>query len=108
MNREIKFRVWSTVHNNWTEFECFVGNGYVGLEEYSEDYITQQFTGLKDKNNKEIYEGDIVKTSLSHMFRKNIFEVTYYLNRFVPDDICDTADIEVIGNIFENPNLLKK
>ena len=105
MNREIKFRVWK----NNTMLQ--VGDGvlkeiYFDENNWNEDKdgVLMQYIGLKDKNGKEIYEGDIIKTPLSHMFRSNIYEVKYHQNRFTPDDICD-GDVEIIGNIFENPNL---
>lgn len=106
--REIKFRLWDKEYNkiiDWTEF-LFRRFTFDYLIEHSDKFIIQQFTGLTDKNGREIYEGDIIKTESSSMFRKNIYEIKYYQNRFTPDDICDKNDIEVVGNIFENPELL--
>ena len=111
-NRELKFRMldvnagkfWNA-GVGWDMYSLFVA--YRELLTDISKYKLLQYTGLKDKNGKEIYEGDIVKTSLSHMFRSNIYEVKYYENRFTPDDICDKEDVEVIGNIFENEELLK-
>ena len=130
MNREIKFRVWDLEEKRFIEWfnadpmiNCSVGSIYCYERTKNEDgsygpdtftnkresdkrLIVQQYTGLKDKNNKEIYEGDIVRTSLHYMFRPNVHVVTYSKNRFVPDDISDASDVEVIGNKFEHPDLL--
>ena len=116
-NREIKFRVW---HHSFSRFltqdEWFLAlDGKLLFTDFTtdewrivdSDYTIQQYTGLKDKNDKEIYEGDIVKTEFGHMFSSNIHVVEYIKNRFVPDDVCDTDGVEVIGNIFENLDLVK-
>ena len=103
MNREIKFRVWDNFNEQFLKSDTGKLNP---LYQPIENYIIQQWTGLLDKNGKEIYEGDIIKTPLAHMFRSNIYEVKYHQNRFTPDDICD-GDVEIIGNIFENKDLLK-
>ena len=101
----------------------------------SERFVIQQYTGLKDKNKREIYEGDIVKESYKHikgfLFSGNVIEnseleepIIYIseikwcpiytgfmverksntIGRIFPRD---TNNLEVIGNIFENPDLLK-
>lgn len=76
-----------------------------------------QYTGLKDKNDKEIYEGDIVKYLLPHPEPENYEEYTEEVN-YVDGCFCvegytplyATTDwnVEVIGNIYENPELLVK
>jgi len=80
------------------------------------DLNWQQFTGLKDKSGKEIYEGDIIKYT-QHLFNTNpdnfptkTKEVKW---RASPGawNVYETAtgesDVEIIGNIFENPNALQ-
>ena len=81
--------------------------------------VLMQYTGLKDKNGKEIYEGDIVQVNHPHKNRKYRGQVIWNEYRWtgkdfffphldVPQDLfCEgTEYIEVIGNIYENPELL--
>jgi len=85
------------------------------------EYAFQQFTGLLDKNGKEIYAGDIVTGITVFSGFKNgevdseIFDFTGVITFKDGSFQCDSADfplncyenIKVIGNIFENPELLK-
>lgn len=114
MGREIKFRAWDTaakkfytpiisVSGKSTDFD---DNVYTYIE-YADPLM--QYTGLKDKHGVEIYEGDIVIRTSYH---NNLKEVVEYRNYgFYPLSLVGfNSDyihvLEVIGNIYENPELL--
>jgi uncharacterized phage protein (TIGR01671 family) len=131
MNREIKFRAW----DKFTKKMVFEGFNVIGevtcfncIEQYGDqhpnpiyetsiarlnDFTLMQYTGLKDKNGKEIYEGDIVTFS-GTMCDTAICLVEFYEGRFIfrlDDfswrDIMGWRNVEILGNIYENPELLK-
>lgn len=103
--------------NNW---KCGVDGGTKeNIENYLDDpeSILMQYTGLKDKNGKEIYEGDILKMP-SFNPELNIVRFDrggFYLEPITGIESHFWSDIkyaeddgsEVIGNIYENPELLK-
>lgn len=126
--REIKFRVWHVIE--WDEDDKPTKYQMTydwAFEEYGtlNDQLSSvpgimQYTGLKDKNGREIYEGDVVSYKQVERFGESVNTYTttvkYEDYGFVPmrynvvceDDFysCHIEEIEVIGNIHENPELL--
>lgn len=116
--RTIKFRVWDKDKGmsrsfNFNEIGEDNGRQYIdGYGRIYEDMIYMQFTGLLDKNGKEIYEGDIVQyggmKAQVHWDKYMWNVVDYYNSSFdSPGDAFSEGVFEIIGNIYENPNLLK-
>lgn len=157
MNREIKFRAWDSVHNRMIYLKDCVSFGHInefdvyelyfeenvlkcrGYKEYDNDFgggiadetdlAIMQYTGLKDKNGVEIYEGDIVRYYHKTFFKKKGEEVFDFKNEkcyvvwdiggacFILNkrkdkatnkayidilDMSESDNIEIIGNIYEN------
>lgn len=112
MEREIKFRAWS--RENKIMVTC--NQVPVGMLNKYDDPV-MQFTGLLDKNGKEIFEGDIIKNKWGHNVEVKIEEITHsdWEDSFAgfgfgmpTHDIEDyKKEIEIIGNIYENPELIK-
>jgi len=119
--REIKFRAWDNLRKKMlckgVKFMIYEDGSWSGVDAISggvlveEDDILMQYTGLKDKNGKEIYEGDIVKFSGRG---KWIVEWEsgendgYSWEGYSTPIKSDYKTFEIIGNIYENPELIKE
>ena len=125
-NQKIKVRVWSKPLERFlTKDEWFLDfDGDLHFIEYDEDsnqywpdrvpeenYVVQQYTGILDKNGVEIYEGDILSYEGIHKVGDGVSIVSFEDGSFMIDEDIASKDWavehKVIGNIFENSELLK-
>lgn len=118
--REIKFRAWDKINKDMFNVESInfqerrVYKDVVSYRNF-EDIDLMQYTGLKDKNNKEIYEGDILSDGNIKKPYKVVFENGSFKAEFEGDfdeysfDLIDVVaqGCEVIGNIYENLELME-
>lgn len=123
--REIKFRAWNKIHNIMMKWGN-LNNQYNTLNCLTYEHLEiMQYTGLKDKNDKEIYEGDITKSCEGYVRQvvwkdnswkyywkvKKTYQGESYLEN-IYNTMGETSSKrfgdEIIGNIYENPNLLKE
>ena len=113
--REIKFRAWHKMKRKLVSVVMLsVGNNILGFDdgdaiEYGNmrDFELMQYTGLKDVNGVEIYEGDILQDPDDGRF---CYEVEYDYGRFScgDNDLIDCLGCNIVGNVFENPELLEE
>jgi len=118
MSRPVKFRAWKKSENRMVSWEELLSSGKLA-DVLSGTYLEafMQFTGLHDKNGKEVYEGDVVAASIYSDEPPQILEVKFEQGAFIIDYKDSESDIttvgwfmgmlEVIGNIYSNPELLE-
>ncbi len=120
--RALKFRIWNNGHNEFIRPDygligfCYPLDGRIAVltsnSDIIEDCVIEQYTGLKDKNGKEIYVGDIVSVRNKNRkneynigvveFGKAAFRCPFLLGKY------HSGQIEVIGNVHENADLLEE
>jgi uncharacterized phage protein (TIGR01671 family) len=123
-NRKFKFRVWDVLNKAYLNPSDIAINGNGNLlistsgwyedfqNQNSSDYVIQQYTGLKDSKGKQIYEGDIFKSSAvktwgpvefkDGQWQANLKGARVYSLHEMFDGIGPSDYPEVIGNIFES------
>jgi uncharacterized phage protein (TIGR01671 family) len=122
MNERFKFRIWCVNKNQWETGKVYLDNEGRIYDDFhrvkEETHIIQQCTGLKDRNGKLIYEGDLLKTRFGLILKvywreqsamfwletlDGVIPFTFYAKQQLDGD-----SMEVIGNIYENKELLEE
>jgi len=129
--REIKFRVFDIDEEegpslgmsktfNMYDYEIFFEkerkvNNYITISQVRNSpdiYFTMQYTEILDKNDNEIFESDIIKTNDGFIGEVSFYDGAFWLelpqcHQDIPLHLIEKNHMEIIGNIFENPEILE-
>ena len=109
--REIRFRCWDSEKKEMIFNFRMSSEGFVYIDDGlgivpSDEFEIMQYTGLHDKNGKEVFEGDIVKDDMGHYLKPTEIKMDrLFWHDFVEYGL-EPENIEVIGNIYMNLELL--
>ena len=111
MAREIKFRIWNTELETMYSSEKSEYIGFTGIVDPScanKKGVWMQFTGLLDKNGKEVYESDLCENKAGLIGEVIFDDFAWYLKWHNGNYYPFGQEVEIVGNIFDNPELLSK
>ena len=114
MQREIKFKAWNETLNKMV-YDLDVGNSSADKDGYSYEEDIMQYSGLKDSDDNDIYEGDILSGNKGIsdkwlvIFEQGKFQMKFIGATHLTIQNRDiNQDFSILGNEFENPELLQK
>ena len=119
--RDIKFRAWDKTNKKYLYFEgIFNKRPYTETSSFPQydsspqyhDLDIEQYLGIKDDNNVELYKGDILQISMQHCKQEKPYIIDdiqeFYGDYYQSDMYYAITNIKVIGNIHDNPELVKE